>query len=157
MSQLWANQKSKGHKMKSIYARNFERLNQIIPFLCGYTAGDAFKLKAGGYMDLCFDVLESWNDGTQGNMRIALAHYFEQNGDLCCDPDMEIRIAWKGENGIAEALTFQMALPPIYQMVYPEPGKMIPRLKKDLNTFLSDWLKNIIAQGHKQEKETPAN
>jgi hypothetical protein len=32
----------------------------------------------------------------------------------------------------------------IYQEVYPEPGKYYPKLKKELNAFLNDWLKNMI-------------
>jgi len=32
----------------------------------------------------------------------------------------------------------------IYQEVYPKPGKYYPKLKKELNAFLNDWLKNMI-------------
>ena len=32
----------------------------------------------------------------------------------------------------------------IYQEVYPEPGKYYQKLKKELNGFLNDWLKNMI-------------
>ena len=49
---------------------------------------------------------------------------------------------------MVEALTFQQAIPPIYQEVYPEPGMVAPRLKRDLNAFLSLWLRNLKAQGH---------
>jgi hypothetical protein len=41
-------------------------------------------------------------------------------------------------------LTFQNDYLGIYQVVYPEPGKYYPKLKKDLNEFLIDWLQNII-------------
>jgi uncharacterized protein YqiB (DUF1249 family) len=47
-----------------------------------------------------------------------------------------------------EALTFGQAIPPIYQRVYPEPGKVVPRLKRELNAFLGTWLRNLKAQGH---------
>jgi len=33
----------------------------------------------------------------------------------------------------------------------PEPGKVYPRLKKDLNAFLRQWLTNLIHQGHGKE------
>ena len=49
---------------------------------------------------------------------------------------------------MAEALIFQQAIPPIYQQVYPAPGKVIPALKRSLNSFLLTWLNNAIAQGH---------
>jgi hypothetical protein len=31
---------------------------------------------------------------------------------------------------------------------HPAPGKVIPALKKDLNSFLLTWLTNAIQQGH---------
>ena len=52
-----------------------------------------------------------------------------------------------------EPLTFrQDGSIQIYQEVYPEPGKWIPKLHRDLNTFAQQWLKNISEQGyHKRE------
>lgn len=50
--------------------------------------------------------------------------------------------------GHLEALTFQQANPPAYHRVYPEPGKVIPRLKRELNAFLGTWLRNLEVQGH---------
>ena len=32
----------------------------------------------------------------------------------------------------------------IYQVVYSEPGKYYPKLKKNLNEFLDEWLNNMI-------------
>lgn len=97
----------------------------------------------GALMDLNLDVVDRNGD----RIVIALSHYFEQNGDLCADPDMEIRIypaaRW------AEALTFQQTNPDIYQVVYPEPGKICPRLSRELNWFLKMWLRNCIRQGHR--------
>ena len=79
-------------------------------------------------------------------MVLSLAHYFEQNGDLCQDPEMTVRVT---QPGMVEALTFQQAIPPIYSVVYPEPGKVAPAIKRDLNSFLSMWLWNLTAQGHR--------
>ncbi len=104
---------------------------------------DSAKSTASGFMDLSLDIL---HEEAPGVVRIALAHYFKQNGDLCADPDMEIRI-YKDLH-MAEALTFHMAMPPVYQEVYPAPGKVYPKLKKELNWFLNTWLKNCLDQGH---------
>ena len=95
------------------------------------------------FMDLNMDVLERRAD----TIVIALSHYFKQNGDLCADPDMEIRIY--PERAMAEALTFQQAIPPLYSEVYPAPGKVNLRAKKSLNGFLITWLDNAIRQGHR--------
>ena len=52
------------------------------------------------------------------------------------------------ENGTLEPLTFrQDGGLPLYQEVYPEPGKWIPRLRNDLSAFTDQWLKNIEMQG----------
>jgi uncharacterized protein YqiB (DUF1249 family) len=37
--------------------------------------------------------------------------------------------------------------------VYPEPGKVVPRLKRELNSFLVVWLRNLTAQGHRLVSE----
>jgi len=129
--------------MTTIYERNFNKLVKLGVLELIHTEIEAAKSESEGFMDLHFDRLYE-EDGT---VVIALAHYFKQNGDLCSDPDMQIRI--DPEQRMAEALTFQQAMPPIYQEVYPAPGKINPRLKKELNSFLSTWLGNCIQQGHK--------
>ncbi len=92
---------------------------------------------------MCVDVL--WRD--QKKTTIALAHYYEQNGDLVPDPDMEIAIYPKMQ--MAEALSYQDTYG--YRQVYPEPGKVNLKAKRDLNSFLNTWLSNIKAQGHRLE------
>ena len=82
---------------------------------------------------------------------IAVSHTYTQNGDLMRDPEMTFRV--DREKGTMEPLTFrQDGSIQIYQEVYPEPGKWIPKLRRDLNTFAQQWLKNISQQGyHKRE------
>lgn len=95
----------------------------------------------GTFMALCVDVVR--RQGTA--LVISFAHYFEQNGDLCCDPDMTFLVT-------AEAvtpLTFQQAIPPIYQeAVEFDSGKMRvkTKLQADLTSFANDWIKNIAEQ-----------
>jgi len=109
----------------------------------------AHRLQATGFMDLVVEVLPQFPE--TGAMVLSLAHYFEQNGALCQDPEMEVRVfpPRDGRPGHVEALSFQQAIPPIYQRVYPEPGKVVPRLKRDLNSFLTTWLRNLKQQGHR--------
>jgi len=114
---------------------------QIFPDL--FEIEEAKKLKSEGFMDVNLDILHKSGNQTT----IALSHYWKhESGDLMADPDMELRLDW-GQKTV-EALTFQQD-PGIYQRVYPEPGKVAPQLKKDLNDFLGTWLTNIINQGHK--------
>ena len=103
------------------------------------------KLKSDGYMDLNIDFLFS---GIKGDYVIALAHNYLQNGDVMADPDMEIKVMPRFK--MAEALTFrQDGVLALNQRVYEVvDGKVMvkPRLKKELNSFLSGWLLNLKKQ-----------
>lgn len=101
---------------------------------------DYRKSKADGFMDLCMDLLQR----EPGKSVIALAHYFEQGGDLVCDPDMEIAIYTS--DGTAEALSYQDQRS--YARVYDEHGRKDNALSNDLNSFLELWLSNLLVQGH---------
>ena len=127
------------------YERNYARLEALMGQpLCDLRGGRSYRLHAPGFMDLVVEVLPQ--DEEAGAMVLSLCHYFEQNGDLCQDPEMTVRAFTSP--GMIEALTFQQAIPPIYSVVYPEPGKVDLRMKQDLNAFLSLWLRNLTAQGH---------
>ena len=60
----------------------------------------------------------------------------------------------QGRPGMVEALTFEQALPPVYQAVYPEPGRVAPRVKRELDAFLGTWLRNLRQQGHRLVSES---
>lgn len=99
---------------------------------------DAWKLEKEPYQTLNVDVLERGSDF----VTIALAHYYEQNGDLVPDPDMTVRLYPKYK--MAEALTFQNSL--VYTEVYAvvDGKRMVyPRAKASLNQFLEQWAKNL--------------
>ncbi len=132
------------------YELNYARLEAVIGRPFGdLRSGRAYRLRARGFMDLVVEVLPQCEE--TGAMVLSLAHYFEQNGDLCQDPEMTVRVfpPRQGRHGMVEALTFQQAIPPIYQEVYPEPGMVAPRLKRELNGFLTFWLRNLKDQGHR--------
>ena len=101
------------------------------------------KFTCEGMMDLNVDNLL--------NNRIALAHNGLQNGDVMADPDVEVQIY--PDKKMAEALTFQNDYLGIYQVVYPEPNKFYPKLKKELNIFLDDWLCNMIEAKYQLEEK----
>lgn len=135
-----------------IYERIYKALDELLPGgiegFCSNSEGYV-KLRAPAMMDLNIDVQNWKEDGKKKTYRISMAHNFVQNGDVMADPDMEIRI--HPELKMAEALTYQLDSLGIYQMVYPEPGKMNVKLKKQLNGFLEMWLNNIKEQGHKEQ------
>ena len=113
----------------------FTRLQQMgIINENGEMQTDYMKFVSPGLMDLNVDKLTADT--------IALAYNGKQNGDVMADPDVEVKIY--PEMKMAETLTFRNDYLGIYQEVYPEPGKYYPKLKKELNTFLNDWLRNMI-------------
>ena len=124
-----------GKMRRNVYEMIYARLQEIgILNEDGMMQADYLKFKSPGLMDLNVDKL------TENT--IALAHNGKQNGDVMADPDVEIRINRPGK--MAEALTFQNDYLGIFQQVYPEPGKYYPKLKKELNDFLNDWLRTMI-------------
>lgn len=131
--------------MVNIYEEIFARLQKLgILDEKGAMAGEYMRFSSPRLMDLHVDKL--FND------IISLAHNGIQNGDVMADPDMQVKI-YPGSKS-AEALTFQNDYLGIFQEVYPELGKYRPKLKRELNQFLNDWLKNIIEQGYSMvEKE----
>lgn len=96
------------------------------------------KLKAPGFMDLVIEKI--WDN------RISLSHYYEQNGDLMSDPDVEIIVDHNSET--VRTATFQQDNLAIYQSAYNGDQLTDEYLAKELDDFLGDWLKNIKAQGH---------
>ena len=125
----------------TIYETNFQKLLELCPELPHLNGGSYRFSESSGFMKLNLDVLER-----AGNvLRVALSHYYKhESGDMIADPDMELRIDLKTET--VEALTYQDIFR--YQVVSPEPGKFYPKLRRELNHFLSLWLNNCINQGH---------
>ena len=120
--------------------RNYRAFAQMFPEIISgeYRYLELRNREDGGLMPLVIQQI--------GENEIAMSHTYEQYGDLMYDPEMTFRI--DTENGTLEPLTFrQDGGLPIYQEVYPEPGKWIPRLRNDLSAFTDQWLKNIEMQG----------
>lgn len=77
----------------------------------------------------------------------SMAHYFEQNGDLCPDPDMELL---RSKDGRWFPIALQQSIGIYTRAVedYTEngPTKVYPGKYNELRNFLSQWLKNIKYQ-----------
>jgi len=134
--------------VKQPYSSIYKKLHKVIPDIIKYIdEGKTFgksQLKSAGMMDLHFDFLEKDSDG---NYIIALSHYFKQGGDMVPDPDMQIKIIPKMK--VAEAMHYQDQFG--YKAVYiTKDGKNFvdTNAKRNQNQFLSQWLTNLINQGH---------
>lgn len=129
------------------YHTIYKKLEKIIPDLAKHIEQNKrhgkSQLNSPGMMDLNFDYV---GKDERGHI-IALSHYFKQGGDLVADPDMQILVI--PEKEMAEALSFQNQF--LYQEVYEKENGVTyvrPKLKRDLNSFLNQWLTNAINQGH---------
>ena len=112
----------------------YEKIYQKLERLGVMKVTGSIHLKSTGYMDLVIEKLEV--------NHYSLTHYYEMNGDLVPDPDMEIRIL--PEQRMADALSYQDLYG--YRRVY-DGDKVDAKSKKDLNIFLDHWLSNLIEQG----------
>ena len=82
-----------------------------------------------------------------GDGRIAMSHYYMQNGDMMADPDMEFEIDTDAHT--LSARTFQQDNMGIFQRVETENDMILdPDLERELNEFTTQWLNNIAAQYH---------
>ncbi|MGB2905259.1 MAG: hypothetical protein WBJ68_01400 [Candidatus Dechloromonas phosphoritropha] len=116
----------------------YHKLIEVVPDLLSIE--NAGKSKVDGYMDLGFDVLHR----SPERLLIALHHYYRHpSGDMLADPDMEIVIFPKMEK--AMALTYQDCFG--FRAVLRD-SAIDRRCQRDLNSFLSQWLSNLIGQGH---------
>ena len=112
------------------------------------SGADSRRSLSGGFMDLVVERLHHLDADIpdQPGLVYSMAHYFEQNGDLCSDPEMTLIVYPERES--AEALSYQQAIPPMYQVVYPAEGSVITAHKRELNSFLKTWLNTLRVQGH---------
>jgi len=96
-------------------------------------------IENGSYQPL---VIEAWDSPIAGEgRRISVAHYFESNGDLVPDPEVEIRDdGWPIE--LSQVLGYTQVT------VYQEDGTLLfaPRSRRDVLYFLNDtWAPNLRA------------
>jgi len=128
---------------KIVYAENFDRLIKlgILTPDGKLTFQNYMKIENEPYMPLSLDNL--------GNNTFSMAHNFIQNGDLIPDPDMEIRII--PELKMVEALAIQHSTG-YYRRVYVDEKRFYPQEKKDQNSFLNMWTKNLLNQGFAEGK-----
>lgn len=102
-------------------------------------AGNYIRLENPPFMRL---VIEYIGLGPKGHPAISVAHYFEQNGDLMCDPEMVFQVTEKGW----EPVSFQQDSLGVYKEAISDEF-VRTRLVEELASFASMWDRNIEAQG----------
>lgn len=115
-----------------------------------FTVQDHYQAKAPGFMDLHIERIR--DDYSCGPFEAwSICHYFEQNGDLCQDPEM-LLLADHQRRQLYPAW-FQMAIPPVFRRSIEQVSatglSYRPKELLDQQNFLAMWLHNIRAQGFK--------
>jgi hypothetical protein len=77
---------------------------------------------------------------------ISVAHYFEQNGDLIPDPDVELHYPTWTPTAITQAIGYRR------EKFIEQDGRTLfdTRFDREVSSFLSMWARNIHAQGWAQ-------
>jgi len=126
---------------KTAAQRNYEFLAQLAPEILSGEA-DYLRLTSGaGMMPLHIDRLN--------RISLSVSHYYEQGGDRMADPDMIFD--FDREAGTLNARTFQQSGLGVFQEVEAEDGRINTALERQLNTFTSQWFRNIRNQGYRRE------
>lgn len=77
----------------------------------------------------------------------SIAHYYEQNGDLVSDPDMEF---WRGPDGEIYPCSITHGALGLFvrgiEFADGKPSGVRPRTQRDQATFANTWLRNIKEQ-----------
>ena len=120
-------------KATAIFRRLMEDLTKL---------GDHRKLdNASGFMPVSVEIVGRVPRG----QIVAVAHYYEQNGDLMADPDMMFLVS--GDEVFP--MTYQQDNLGIYQEAISMEGgtmKVNPRLQRELVSFANQWMRNFEEQ-----------
>ena len=126
----------------TLVQRNYRAVMELAPeVLRGETESKSFE--AGqSFMPLTVESI--------GENRIAISHYYTQNGDSLADPDMEF--VFDHEAKTLNARTFQQDNLNRFEQVVTD-GVVDGELESELNDFASQWFKNIREQGYLPTRE----
>lgn len=101
-----------------------------------------FDNAKGTFMAACVEIIDKTGKGWP---IVSVAHYFLQEGDMCCDPDVTILRATDGDY----PMTFQQAIPPVYNVTMKIESGVVSvnqKAQKDLTLFVMELLSNIVEQ-----------
>ncbi len=120
--------------------RNYTFLQTFAPAILDGTL-DYLRFETEGFEPLFIE--------RQAKDRIAIAHTFVQNGDLCYDPIVTFHL--DRDKKELQPLSFEQSSPPFFDDVYDDMFKMSnkdPEAELRINDFLTLWFSNLSYQGH---------
>lgn len=122
--------------------RNYKALLEISPILLNKNIS-YIRMSAGdGYMPLIIEKI--------GSNMISVAHYYEQNGDLMRDPEIEFILDSDKEE--LRPRSYVQDNIGAYQYLEKDDGTVDPIAEAQLSKFTVNWFDNIKWQDYKIEK-----
>jgi hypothetical protein len=125
--------------MKRTMKNTIEKILEAHGILDAFSNNEHYyaKIEAQGFMPLSIE--------KHGSQRI-VSHYFEQNGDLVPDPDMEF-VDLGGADWLPVAIQHSTRLYCRASNLVDGKWKFNLKIAMDLQSFARMWGKNLIAQG----------
>lgn len=118
--------------------RNYRSIMELAPeVLQGKADSETFEAGAS-FMPLTVEAA--------GENRIAISHYFEQNGDSLADPDMEFEVSHDAK--ALYARTYRQDTLRRFEHVI-QGGVVDEELENELNEFAEQWFTNVRENGYK--------
>ena len=118
--------------------RNYVLLKKLAPEILSKESSYIHFVAGSAIMPLTVEHLS-------GN-RIAVSHYYSQDGDMIADPDMEF--VFDNENETLTAVTYQQGS--FYQTT-ETPNGINKTLERELNSFANQWFRNNDSYGFVKE------
>lgn len=100
-----------------------------------------FDNATGSFMALSVEIIGT----AQGGRIVSLAHYYEQQGDLMKDPDVEF---WVTTRSVMPLTYQQDGLGIYHRAAWFDDGKLHvnERMQKEITDFCEMWMNNIAEQ-----------
>lgn len=108
----------------------------------GLDVGDSKQFDRGlGYMAVHVECIQKSGLG----VHYSIAHYYEQSGDLCPDPDC---VVIRRADGTWSPISFQNSIAYRVAVTFHEDGtiEVDEREQKELSKFVNQWMKNVSEQ-----------
>ena len=103
--------------------------------------------KSDGFMDLIIETLGEVELNGHHAIRVSIAHYYTQNGDRICDPDVVFFVV--PDHKMAYAAEIQHSTGHYTCAMKIDNGRLLtnPRAQRDIQSFCRQWFSNLRAQG----------
>ena len=123
-------------------------IQKIIELFGGLRAlrDSPIKLESEGFMPLSIEFI---GHGPRDLPLVSVMHFYEQNGDLMRDPDMEFEIDGQGKWHPVSYRQDSIGVMQEAVFVDDKTGRVMvrPKLVRDLRRFAATWSKNLDEQG----------